>query len=51
MVGGDAATFARVRDLLDAFGEKLVHCGPVGAGHASCRYSSVLILTVTRQAC
>lgn len=34
MVGGDAATFARVRDLLDAFGEKLVHCGPVGAGHA-----------------
>ncbi len=34
MVGGDAAIFARVRDVLDAFGEKLVHCGPVGAGHA-----------------
>lgn len=34
MVGGDAAVFARVRDVLDAFGEKLVHCGPVGAGHA-----------------
>jgi 3-hydroxyisobutyrate dehydrogenase len=34
MVGGDAADFARVRDVLDAFGEKLVHCGPVGAGHA-----------------
>ncbi|MBI3791714.1 MAG: NAD(P)-dependent oxidoreductase [Gemmatimonadetes bacterium] len=34
MVGGDAGTFARVRDVLDAFGEKLVHCGPVGAGHA-----------------
>ena len=34
MVGGDAADFARVREVLDAFGEKLVHCGPVGAGHA-----------------
>ena len=34
MVGGDAADFARVHDVLDAFGEKLVHCGPVGAGHA-----------------
>lgn len=34
MVGGDAADFARAHDVLDAFGEKLVHCGPVGAGHA-----------------
>jgi 3-hydroxyisobutyrate dehydrogenase len=34
MVGGDAATLARVMPVLDAFGEKIVHCGPVGAGHA-----------------
>jgi 3-hydroxyisobutyrate dehydrogenase len=34
MVGGDAATLERVMPVLDAFGEKIVHCGPVGAGHA-----------------
>ena len=34
MCGGDARTFERVRPVLDAFGEKLVLCGPVGAGDA-----------------
>ncbi|MBL8996623.1 MAG: NAD(P)-dependent oxidoreductase [Gemmatimonadetes bacterium] len=34
MVGGDAATLARVRPVIDAFGEKVVHCGAVGAGDA-----------------
>ena len=34
MCGGDEATFQRVRPVLDAFGEKIVLCGPVGAGHA-----------------
>ncbi|MBX6331712.1 MAG: NAD(P)-dependent oxidoreductase [Gemmatimonadaceae bacterium] len=34
MCGGDAEVFARIRPVIDAFGEKLVHCGPVGAGHA-----------------
>jgi 3-hydroxyisobutyrate dehydrogenase len=34
MVGGDAALLATVMPVLDAFGEKIVHCGPVGAGHA-----------------
>jgi len=34
MCGGDEAAFARARPVIDAFGEKLVHCGPVGAGHA-----------------
>lgn len=34
MVGGDAATLARVRPVIDAFGEKVVHCGGVGAGDA-----------------
>ena len=34
MVGGDAAILERVMPVLDAFGEKIVHCGPVGAGHA-----------------
>jgi 3-hydroxyisobutyrate dehydrogenase len=34
MVGGDAAVLARAMPALQMFGEKIVHCGPVGAGHA-----------------
>ena len=34
MVGGEAALLDRARPLLEAFGEKIVHCGPVGAGDA-----------------
>jgi 3-hydroxyisobutyrate dehydrogenase len=34
MVGGDPAALERVRDVLSAFGSNVVHCGPVGAGHA-----------------
>lgn len=34
MCGGDALAFQRARPVVDAFGEKIVHCGPVGAGHA-----------------
>ncbi|MCC6317506.1 MAG: NAD(P)-dependent oxidoreductase [Gemmatimonadaceae bacterium] len=34
MCGGDEATFARARPVLEAFGRKIVLVGPVGAGHA-----------------
>lgn len=34
MCGGDAADVARVRPVLEAFGQRIVHAGPVGAGHA-----------------
>ena len=34
MVGGDPAQLERVRPVLSAFGSNIVHCGPVGAGHA-----------------
>jgi 3-hydroxyisobutyrate dehydrogenase len=34
MVGGDAAQLERAMSVLEAFGEKIVHCGPAGAGHA-----------------
>lgn len=34
MVGGDAAHLERARPVLAAFGEKIVHCGAVGAGDA-----------------
>jgi 3-hydroxyisobutyrate dehydrogenase len=34
MCGGDQAAFDRAHPVIDAFGEKLVLCGPVGSGHA-----------------
>ncbi len=34
MCGGEAGDLQRARPILEAFGEKIVHCGPVGAGHA-----------------
>jgi len=34
MCGGEADVFERIRPVVDAFGQKVVHCGPVGAGHA-----------------
>lgn len=34
MCGGELANFERVRPVLEGFGERIVHCGPVGAGHA-----------------
>jgi 3-hydroxyisobutyrate dehydrogenase len=34
MVGGDADVLERARPVLSLFGSKIVHCGPVGAGHA-----------------
>ena len=34
MCGGDAAVLERVRPVLEAFGSRIVHCGPVGAGQA-----------------
>ena len=32
MAGGDAAVLERVRPVLEAMGQKITHCGPVGAG-------------------
>lgn len=34
MVGGDGAVLARVLPVIETFGKKIVHCGPVGAGSA-----------------
>lgn len=34
MCGADAATMERARPVLEAFGKKIVLCGPVGAGDA-----------------
>ena len=34
MVGGDGALLERARPVLETFGKKIVHCGPVGSGDA-----------------
>ena len=34
MWGGDATVFERVRLVIEAFGKKIVHAGPVGSGDA-----------------
>jgi 3-hydroxyisobutyrate dehydrogenase len=34
MWGGEATVFERVRPVLEAFGKKIVHAGPVGSGDA-----------------
>ena len=34
MVGGDAEVLERARPVLETFGQKIVHCGNVGAGDA-----------------
>jgi 3-hydroxyisobutyrate dehydrogenase len=34
MWGGEPAVFERARPVIEAFGKKIVHAGPVGSGHA-----------------
>jgi 3-hydroxyisobutyrate dehydrogenase len=45
MVGGDPALAERARPVLGAFGQKVVHCGPVGAGHALKAVNNALLAT------
>jgi 3-hydroxyisobutyrate dehydrogenase len=35
MVGGDAAVLKHVRPVLEKMGNRIFHCGPLGAGHAT----------------
>jgi 3-hydroxyisobutyrate dehydrogenase len=35
MCGGDAASFARAKPILEAMGRKVLHCGAAGAGQAA----------------
>ena len=47
MCGGDAADIARARPIIEAFGKKVVHCGPVGAGDAvKAANQALLALTI-----
>ncbi|HLE55643.1 MAG TPA: NAD(P)-dependent oxidoreductase [Rhodothermia bacterium] len=43
MCGGDASVLERARPVLEAFGKKIVHCGPVGSGHAVKAVSNALL--------
>jgi len=43
MCGGDAEAMERTRAVLEAFGKKIVLCGPVGSGHAVKAVSNALL--------
>jgi 3-hydroxyisobutyrate dehydrogenase len=43
MVGADDATFARAEPVLQAFGRRIEHLGPVGAGHAMKAVNNALL--------
>src|SRR6478672_10794595 len=43
MCGGDSAVLERARSVLEAFGKKIVLCGPVGSGHAVKSMSNALL--------
>jgi 3-hydroxyisobutyrate dehydrogenase len=47
MCGGDESDLAGVRPVIEAFGKKIVHCGPVGAGDAvKAMNQALLALTI-----
>lgn len=48
MVGGDAATIARVRPVLDAYAARVTHMGPVGAGQNTKAVNQVLIAGIAQ---
>ena len=47
MCGGAPGDIARVKSVIEAFGEKIVHCGPVGSGDAvKAMNQALLALTI-----
>src|SRR5262249_7741811 len=47
MCGGDADAIDRVKTVIQSFGKKIVHCGPVGAGDAvKAMNQALLALTI-----
>lgn len=43
MVGSSPEDFARARPVLEAFGQRIVHLGPVGSGHAMKAVNNALL--------
>jgi 4-hydroxybutyrate dehydrogenase/sulfolactaldehyde 3-reductase len=48
MVGGKAEDVERVRPLLEAMGERIIHCGPVGAGIRCKLVNNFLTMTTAK---
>ena len=47
MCGGDEKALERIRPLIESFGKKIVHCGPVGSGDAvKAMNQALLALTI-----
>lgn len=47
MCGGDAKDIDRVKPVIESFGKKVVHCGPIGAGDAvKAMNQALLALTI-----
>ena len=47
MCGGDSRDLEKVKPVIEAFGKKIVHCGPVGAGDAvKAMNQALLALTI-----
>jgi 3-hydroxyisobutyrate dehydrogenase len=51
MVGGSAAAAERCRPLFERLGRTIVHCGPVGAGHALKALNNLLSATHLLASC
>jgi 3-hydroxyisobutyrate dehydrogenase len=51
MVGGDAATLARARPVLEAYGARIGHMGPVGAGQSTKAVNQVLVAGIAQGVC
>lgn len=48
MVGASSADFARVKPLMDAMGNAIYHCGPVGSGGRTKLVNNYVAITLTQ---
>ncbi len=51
MAGGDAATLAQVRPLLEAYAARITHMGATGAGQATKAVNQVLVAGINEAVC
>jgi len=51
MAGGDAASLERVRPVLAAYGARIGHMGPVGAGQSTKAVNQVLVAGIAQGVC
>jgi len=51
MVGGDAGTLTRAKPVLEAYGARIGHMGPVGAGQNTKAVNQVLVAGIAQAVC